>query len=269
MCTFKGINVKNILGLKKIAIAVCLIAMLVGGFLIHALAGLSARPVVFANPPEFVERYAAELDHSDPSRLLQEPETSSEHVGESEFADLTAGLSEAEVQVFNVLMDGTSPDVLPRLFAHPDKVQRVKVASAFASVNIRFSHNDESGYPEKRVLFWVELEEHLPDIQNALSEALIATAEEGTRTRIPYTLAWMPNQNHETVELLAWAAQHHPDPWVRRFCVYFVIEFGGDEELAGPLLRNRIHDPSYTVRKEVLKLRFNRFIRAFGAAEDA
>ena len=69
----------------------------------------------------------------------------------------------------------------------------------------------------------------------------------------------MPGQGRETLELFAWAAKHHPDWWVRRFSVYFVVKFGQHEELAGPLLQNRTHDPDYRVRKQVLDLRFKRF----------
>jgi len=245
---------------KKLIIATAVVAMVVIVFLVHALAGLSAQPVVFAAPPAFVERYAAEMDHSDPSSSPKEPETDGGQVATSEFAKQTADLSNEEALVFNVILDGESSDVLLRLFAHPEKAQRVKVASAFAAVNIKFSHNEETGFAEKRSQFWVDAKEHLPDIQNALSEALITSAEEGTTSRIPYTLAWLPGQGRETVELLAWAAKHHPDPWVRRFSVYFVVKYGGYEDLAGPLLRNRTHDPAYRVRKEVLERRFSRFI---------
>ena len=223
--------------------------MVVAVFLVHALAGLSARPVVFADPPAFVERYAAEMDHSDPSSL---PKV-------SESAKPTTDFSKEEELVFKVIMDGESLDELLRLFAHPEKAQRVKVAMAFAAVNIKFTHDEESGFPEKRNQFWVDAEEHFPNIQNALSEALIASAEEGTTSRIPYTLAWLPGQGRETVELFAWSAKHHPDPRVRRSSVYYVVKLGGHEDLAAPLLRNRTHDPDYSVRKEVLDLRFRRF----------
>lgn len=245
---------------RKLIIATAVVAMVVGGFLVHALAGLSASPVVFADPPAFVERYAAEMDHSDPSSLPKEFETDGGHVDEPEPAKLTTDFSNEEALVHKVIFDGESPDVLLRLFAHPEKAQRVKMASAFAAVNVEFTHDEESGFAEKREQFWVDVEEHLPDIQNALYEALITSAEEETANFIPYTLAWMPGQDHETVELLAWAAKHHPDWWVRRFSVYFVVRFGGNEELAGPLLRNRTHDPNYRVRKEVLDRRFRRFI---------
>lgn len=245
---------------KKIIIATSVVAMVVVVFLVHALAGLNARPVVFADPPAFVERYAAEMNHSNLSSPPKELETNSGHVDESESAKLTMDFSNEEALVRNVILGGESPDVLLQLFAHPEKAQRVKLASAFAAVNIRFTHDEESGFAEKREQFWVGAEEHLPNIQNALFEALITSAEEGTTNYIPYTLAWMPGQGHETVELLAWAAKHHPDPWVRRFAVYFVVKFGGDEELAGPLLRNRTHDPAYRVRKEVLERRFSRLI---------
>lgn len=245
--------------LKNVIIATAVVAMLVVGFLVYALAGLSARPVVFADPPALVERYAAEMDHSDPSSLPNKPEADGGHVDESESAKLTTNFSNEEALVHKVIFDGESLDVLLQLFAHPEKAQRVKVASAFAAVNSEFTHDEESGFAEKREQFWIDVEEHLPNIQNALSEALIASAEEGTKNYIPYTLAWMPGQDHDAVEVLAWAAKHHPDPWVRRFSVFFVVQYGQDEELAVALLRDRTHDPVYKVRKEVLDQRVRRF----------
>ncbi len=245
---------------KNSIIATVVVAMVVVAFFVHALAGLSARPVVFADPPAFVERYAAEMDHSDPSSPPKEPETDSGHVDESESTKMTTIFSNEEALVLNLILDGTSPDVLVRLFTHPEKAQRVKTALAFGALNARLNHYEESDFAEKKDQFWVDVEEHIPDIQNAFFEALITSAEEGTTTKIPYTLAWwMPGQEHKTVEVLAWAAKHHPDPWVRRFSVFFVVEHGQNEELAGPLLRNRTHDPAYRVRKEVLKQRFRRF----------
>ena len=139
-------------------------------------------------------------------------------------------------------------------------LSRMKIASAFASVNVKFTHDEESGFPDKRNQFWVDAEEHFLDIQNALSEALVASAEEGITTGIPYTLAWLPGQGRETVELFAWAAKYHWDPRVRGSSVNYVDKLGGHEDLAGPLLRNRIHDPDYRVRKLALELRFRRFI---------
>jgi len=245
---------------KNLIIATSIIAMVVVVFLVYALAGLNARPVVFADPPTFVERYATEMDHSDPLSQPTELEIGGGQVATSKFAKLTTDLSDEEALVFNVILDGESSDLLVRLFAHPEKVQRVKVAMAFAAVNAKFSHNEETGFEEKRRQFWLDVEEHIPDIQNAFFEALITSAEEGTNNKIPYTLAWwMPGQEHKTVKLLAWAAKHHPDPWVRRFSVFFVVEHGQHEELADSLLLNRIHDPDYVVRKEVLAQRFRRF----------
>ncbi|VAV91390.1 hypothetical protein MNBD_ALPHA06-1435 [hydrothermal vent metagenome] len=259
---------------KYLIIATAVVAMVVVVFLVHALAGLSARPVVFAAPPAFVERYVAE-NHSDPSSPPKEPETDGGQVDSSDSVKMTTNFSKEtdfskeEALVFKVIMDGTLLDELLQLFAHPQKAQRVKIAWAFASVNSKFTHDEESGFPEKRRQFWVDVEEHLPDIQNALFEAVIASAEEGTTNKIPYTLAWMPGQDHETIELLAWAANHHPAPWVRRFSVFFVVEHGRNEELAAPLLRNRTHDPDYRVRKEVLDQRFRRFTQMLRTAEEA
>ena len=89
---------------------------------------------------------------------------------------------------------------------------------------------------------------------------MITSAKEGTTTRIPYTLAWMPGQDHKTVEVLTWAAKHHPDSWVRWFSVYFVVQFGGIEEHAVHLLKDRRHDPDYRVRKLVLSQRWRKLI---------
>ena len=247
---------------KTFIIATAVVVVVVGGFFVHALAGLGARPVVFAEPPAFVDQYAATMNHSNLSSPRNELETSGGHTDESDSTNLTTVFPFEEALVHKVIFDGESPDLLLRLFAHPDKAQRVKMAAALAAVNAEFTHNEESGFPEKRTQFWIDVEEHLPNIQNALFEALITSAEEGTTNKIPYTLAWMPGQDHQTIEVLAWAANHHPDSWVRRFSVFFVVQYGGDEELAAPLLRNGPHDPSYTVRKEVLRQRWIRFTGA-------
>jgi len=53
-----------------------------------------------------------------------------------------------------------------RLFTHPEKSQRVKVAMAFAAVNAKFSHNEETGFDEKRHQFRLDVEVRSPDIQN-------------------------------------------------------------------------------------------------------
>ena len=90
------------------------------------------------------------------------------YVDESESVKLTTDFSNEEALVHKVIFDGESPDVLLRLFAHPEKAQRVKMASAFAAVNVEFTHDEESGFAEKREQFWIDVEEQLPDIQNAL-----------------------------------------------------------------------------------------------------
>jgi hypothetical protein len=247
--------------LRKLFIATAIIILIGVLFLVYALAGLSARPVVFADPPAFVERYAAEMNYSDPSSSPKEPEKGGGQVDGSEAAKMTTDFSKEETLVLNLILDGESSDELLRLFTHPEKVQRVKVAMAFAALNVRLNHDEESNFSEKKDQFWEDVKDHNSDIQNAFFEALITSAKEGTTNKIPYTLAWwMPGQEHKTVQMLAWAAKHHPDPWVRRFSVYFVVRNGGYEEISGPLLQDRIHDPAYKVRKEVLERRFRRFI---------
>lgn len=217
---------------------------------------LKATPVVFAAPPMFVEQYAEKMDHSAPPFLPNKVETNGGHIDESGSAKLTKDFSNEEALVLNLILDGESPDVLLRLFTHPDKARRVKVALAFAALNFRLNHDEESDFGEKKNQFWEAVKVHFPDIQNAFFEALIASAEEETITYIPYTLAWwMPGQEHKNVQVLAWAAEHHPDWWVRRFSVFFVVEHGQNEKLASRLLKSRTYDPDYRVRKEVLNQR--------------
>jgi len=169
------------------------------------------------------------MDHSDPSLPQKVSVPDGGPAAAPEFAEVD--FSDEEALVFNVIMVGdvnsASFDLLMRLFTHPEKAQRVKIAAAYGAVNGRFTHDEESGFADKRTQFLIDTEEHHLDIQNAFFEALIASAEERTLTLLPYTMAWFPSQNRETVELLAWSAKHHQNWWARRFSVFFVVEFGG------------------------------------------
>lgn len=240
---------------KTVIVTTVLVVVSIASFFIYALAGLGAQPVNFAAPPEFVEQYAVEKGYSVVPSLMGQTVATDEGIDSPHMA---TNFSKEEALVHRVIFDGESPELILQLFAHPEQTQRVKIASAFAAVNIKYTHNEESGFNEKRRQFWLDVEQNLPDIENALFEALIATAREETKTRIPYTVAWIPGNDHENAEVLAWAAQHHPDPWVRKFSVYFVVKFGQNEELSRSLLRSRTHDPDYKVRKQVLELRINK-----------
>lgn len=245
---------------KKIIFTTLAISVGVVTFLVYNLAGLKARPVQYAIPPTFVNHYAAEMVHSDGSTIMAQFEPNNVPPEVSEITKLKGPFSNEETLILKVILDGDSPDILLRQFTHPVKAQRIKIASAFASVNSKLTHDEESGFPDKRELFWKNVKAYTPDIQNALYEALIYSAETGISNYIPYTLAWMPGQDHKTVEMLTWAAEHHPDWWVRRFSVYFVVKFGQNERLARQLIKSRTHDPDYRVRKQVLELRIERFI---------
>ncbi len=254
---------------KSLIIATVIIVFAVGSFFVHALAGLSTHPVMFANPPAFVAKYASEMDHSDPLTTPKEAETNNGNadetkVDESEIdkaklAKWMEGFSYEEELAFKAVMTGETIHEFYRLISHPEKKQRVKIASAYAAMHVRYSHHEESGFGNKRNQFNANLNEHLPDFRNALSEALIVSAEEGTVTRIPYTLAWLPGQGRETIELFKWSAKHHPQPRVRRASIYFVAKLGKDEELVGALLRDKNQDPDYRVRKLALDLRYRKF----------
>ena len=167
--------------------------------------------------------------------------------------------SDEEKLAFKAVMTGETLEEFYRLISHPEKEQRVKIASAYAAMHVLYSHHEESGFGEKRNQFNENLNEHLPAFRNALSEALIVSAEEETVTRIPYTLAWLPGQGRETVELFAWSSKHHPQPRVRRASIYFVAKLAKDEELVAALLRDKIQDPDYRVRKLALDLRYRIF----------
>ena len=250
--------------LKKVSIVAAVVAMGVAAFLIHLLGGFGARPVVFADPPVFVEQYAARFQNTYPFAVDIKPATNCRYIDPSELTEL----SPEEQLVRNVFFCDESPDLFWQLFLHPEKEQRVKIAAAYAALNAEFTHNEESGFPEKRQEIWSDAEEHLSNIRNALSEALIAAAEKGETSYIPYTLAWLSGQGRETVELFAWATEHHLGWWDRRFCVFFVVEFGGDEALAKMVLNSRIHDPDYRIRKEAFDQRVRRFTEMLGIAED-
>lgn len=259
---------------KSLIIATVIVVLAVGCFFVHALAGLNSHPVMFAEPPEFVARYAAKMQHSDSLITPKEAETNNENIGESKIneskidkeeidkakmAKWMENFSDEEELAFKAVMTGETLDEFYRLISHPEKAQRVKIAAAYAAIHVRYSHHEESGFGEKRNQFNANLNEHLADFRNALSEALIASAREGTVTRIPYTLAWLPGQGRETIELFEWSAKHHPQARVRRASIYFVAKLAKDEKLVDSLLRSKSHDPDYRVRKLALDLRYRKF----------
>lgn len=244
--------------LKKTIILASLIASVVVLFLIYALAGLGSSPVTYIEPPEFVEHYVS-------ARYATDTEPS--HNQDSEIKLTTDYFNEAAL-VRNVIVNGESTDQLVRLFTHSDKAKRVKIAFAFGEVNFKLSHDEGTGFDEKRVKFWEEVETHNADIQNALFEALIVSAEERTRNFIPYTLAWwMQEQKPKALDMLVWAAKHHPDAWVRNFSVYYVVQFGDNEKHATELIEDRTHDPVFRVRKQVLEQRIRRLKESVFAKE--
>ena len=240
------------LAVKKLLIVISLIAIAVIAFLFNALSSFSTHPIAFSEPPKFVEKYASALKGSSPTPISTE--------SKSVAGSWTTELSKEEALVRKVFFDGASTNLLIPLFRSPVKSQRVKIALAFSNLNVEYTHDEDSGVPEKVRQFWQQQEIYIDDIRNALFEALIVSAEENTSNYIPYTLAWMPGRGVETVEVFAWAAKHHSDWWIRRFAVYFVAEFGQVESLTDAVLISKAKDPDYRVRKEVLGQRFNKLI---------
>ena len=245
----------SIFTLKKIPIAIAIVSISIALFYVHALGGLVSRPVNFAQPPEFVEVYAIEKYGPNTQKAV-------ETVEDEQQVKLTKDYFNEAALVRNTIVNGDSPDEVIRLFTHPDKATRIKVAFAFAQVNLLLSHYNAIDFDEKRTQFWEKVQDHSADMQNAIFEALIASAEEGTRSYIPYTLAWWmleQEQKSKATEMLTWASKHHPDPWVRNFSVFFVVQHSGNEELAKAVIQDRTHDPIFRVRKQVLQQRSRRF----------
>ena len=238
---------------NRVKVIVLAVGVFVLGFYVHALGGLGASPIVFAEPPAFVDQYVMERYPSS-TPVVSEQSTSS---------NLTKDYFNEAALVRNVIVNGEPTDELIRLFTHPDKAKRVRIAFALGEVNSKLSHDEGTDFDEKRVQFWLEVEDYSADIQNALFEALVVSAQERTRNFIPYTLAWwMKEQKAKAVEVLDWAAKHHPDPWVRSFSVFYVIQ------LASALIGDRTHDPVFRVRKRVLEQRKRRLKEAvFGVSD--
>lgn len=259
-------NIKKTI--KRLGIGALAVALLTSAFLVYALAGLGANPITYSAPPPFVERYASAL-RTKPITDDQAQHPKVAITSNTSTVKLTESFEQEEKLVRRVFFEDEPLEHFLSLFAHPQKAQRVRIASAFSKINTTYTHDEESGYPDKRRQFWKDAEKHLPHIQNALFEALITSAEENTPNLMPYTLAWIPSQNQETVELLAWAANHHPDWWVRRFSVYFVVEFGGNEALGEMLMKSARSDPEYKVRKQVLDIQLNRIKKLFFGSDDS
>lgn len=235
---------------KRTLTALGATGLLAGAWLLYMLGGLMASPVEFKEPPDFVAAYA--VDKYGPELPVLEGQTP--EVLSKDYFNQAA-------LVRNVIVDGRATDELVRQFTASDKATRVRIGIAFGMVNIILSHDEGTGFDEKREAFWEEVGQHSEAMQNAMFEALIASARERTRTFLPYTLAWWMQDDLKprAVEMLAWAAKHHPDPWVRRFSVFYAVEFGENESIAADLLTDRIHDPDYKVRKEVFEQRIRRF----------
>ena len=271
---------------KKLILIALAVVITAGAFLVYALAGFWASPIEFDSPPAFVEQYADKFvteEFKAGTLKSNSSEVNTLEINISEVNTPEANASKAKTSegykkapwkqamtfssdeelILEVILGGKSSDIIMQLFTHPNKAQRVKIASAFALLNVKLTHHEESGFSEKRNQFWKVVEKQIPHIQNGLYEALITSAETGGKSYIPYTLAWMPGQGRETVEVLAWAAKHHPDPWVRRFSVFFVVEYGNDEALANLILQSGVNDPEYQVRKEVLAQRLRRLKAIF------
>ncbi len=238
---------KTFITWRRVLLTTAGIAGVVGAYLVYALAGLGAQDVVYSAPPEFVASYAKQFANTSTSNKAE-----LEH---GATVQMTKDYAQETAIVHDVFFEQGSAEQLVQLFSHPEQVQRVKIALAFSTFNVKYTHDEASGFADKRTQFYSDYVADIDNIRNAHFEALIASAAEQTNNYIPYTIAWMPEQGQKTVEMLAWSAQHHSDWWVRRFSVFFVVQFGGNKELSAEILSSQTHDPDYRVRKEVLDQR--------------
>lgn len=245
--------------LKKVLIGGGLFVALIILILTYMLAGLRSDPVEFGEPPAFVDQFVMQKHGKTPTGLLAELSK----------VKLTKDYFHDTALVRDVIVNGEPVDELIKRFTHPDKAKRVSIAFAFGEVNFKLSHNEETNFDKRRDEFWLKVANHKGDIQNALFEALIASAQERSWNYIPYTLAWwMQEQKEKSIEVLTWAAKHHPDTWIRNFCVYYIVQYSESEKHAKILIKDRIHDPVFRVRKQVFDQRIRRIKEAiFGKSE--
>jgi hypothetical protein len=244
--------------LKKACFAAGAVMTLASLYLVYTVGGLASSEIVFDKPPAFVAEYVSD------KYGINNTGTQNDATG-----NLTKDYFNEAALVRNIIVNGESPDELIRGFTSPDKATRVKMAAAFGEVNIQLSHDENSHFDQRRDEFWKKVKGHESAMQNALFEALIVSAQEQTRTYIPYTLAWwMQDDKSKTVNMLAWAAKHHNATWVRQFSLYYVAQFGGDEELAAEVIAHSTHDPVFRVRAHALSQRYRRLKEMiFGKAE--
>lgn len=249
--------------IKKIVISCFVMLAVIAAFLVYSLAGLNASPIVFSPPPAFIEEHSQRIKNRAPESDVS-PSTADKAIfNEHSSENMTTNIEPVKTYVLELLQSDNASNQLLVLFTHPDMRVRVRIALAFADLNVRLTHDETSDFREKRIKFYEEIEPSLSEVQNALFEALIVSAKEQTNNYIPYTLAWMPGQGQETLEMFSWAAQHHPDVWIRDFSVYFVVQFGDDEKLASKLLNSRVHDPDFKVRQQVFEQRLRILKEAF------
>ena len=244
--------------IKKTCTAVGVVFTLACLYLLYAVGGLASNDVTYAEPPAFVDEYTSNRYG------IARSGTDDDAIG-----NLTKDYFNDAALVRNTIVNGESPDELIRRFTSSDKATRVKIAAAFGEVNIKLSHDENSNFDQRRDEFWEKVKGHEADMQNALFEALIVSAQEKTRTYIPYTLAWwMQEDKEKAVDILAWASQHHNDTWVRRFSVYYVAQFGENEQHASNVIAQSTHDPVFRIRAHALSQRYRRFKETiFGTAE--
>ena len=142
----------SIFTLKKIRIAIGIVSISIALFYIHALGGLASEPVNFAQPPEFVDAYAIEKYGPNTQKAVTTVE-------EGQQVKLTKDYFNEAALVRNTIVNGDSPDEVIRLFTHPEKATRIKIAFAFAQVNLLLSHYNAIDFDEKRTQFWEKVQD--------------------------------------------------------------------------------------------------------------
>jgi len=257
-------------GWKRLFVVAGVCAFLVIVFVFSLLFPAGIKPIEYTEPPDFATQ--------DVEGIGADPGTSGsaeDHVGMSENAPAvnaedadsrhTSGTGAVATDVddlaMRIVLEGESPDLLVALMKSNDRDTRIAAALALAKAVDAGIALERNWVRKDR--FSESVGADIGSVRTACYEALADSAEEGTYNWLPYVIAWMPGQDRQTLEMLAWAADNHNSAEMRRHAMYFAVNCDREGELATEVLDHRAHDPSLRVRMEALGLRFERLMKAF------
>ena len=221
------------------------------------LYGGTVNPIEYAEPPAFMKDNSAPVSNE----VVKEVSTGKSET-DQQIQSPQASINFAEL-VRRVVNEGESPESLVAWFMDGDEEIRIEAAIAFSELLLSNRMEKREDIYELMQDFWGRVDGDIEIIQSALYEALVDSAEKGTFNNIPNVIAWMPRQDNETVELLAWTADHHPDVAVRSSALASVVHLEDqrselNQSMVTNLLARRAKDPSVQIRIEVFGHRMDR-----------